>query len=762
MNDNRVIGKNTVNIHAGQKVTGQAVFASDFKLHNMLYGKVLRSPLPHARILNIDTSGAEKIKGVRVIVTGKDIPKVKFGPNIQDEYALAVDKVRYIGDEVAIVAAEDEDTASAALELIKVDYEPLPAVFEPEAAMQEGAPLVHHQERNIAMQALIQRGDLEKGFAQSDYILAESYSTPLVHQCYLEPITCVAEWHSTGKLTVWAPTQEPFIQRHEIATALQIPESNVRIIQPFAGGGFGGKCDQKLLVVAAVLARNSGRPVRLANTRKEEFFATRPRAPMTIDLKMGVRKDGKIMAKQTKIVIDNGAYTSQGIGIWGVATIRSDSLYHTENITTESFLVYSNKVPTGAFRGFGNPQMHFALETHLDALAKGIHMDPLELRLKNIVRKGDTTVHGWKLDSCGLEECLVKAADAASWKEKREKKTTASDKVRGIGLACLVHVSGNRAVCPDYDGSSALVEIHRDGKVKIFCGEPDVGQGSATLFAQIAAEELSLKVEEIEVENSDTDRTPYCLGAFASRVTALGGNAVKLAVQNARQELLDAVAKSLRVSREEVTFQNGKIKAGKQTLSFKEAAWVAHGVRAGAPVLGVGMYDVGFPLQDVRTMYGNASIGYPFGVQVAEVEVDTKTGEVEILNYVAAQDVGKAINPIAVEGQIEGGIVQGIGYALMEEQQWENGKILNPSFCDYKIPTMEDVSSIEVILVETNEPKGPYGAKGAGEPPIVPTAPAIANAIYDAVGIRIKELPMNPEKILREIKKDYQLKSKNF
>ena len=537
-----------------------------------------------------------------------------------------------------------------------------------------------------------------------------------------------------------------------------MPESNVRIIQPYGGGGFGGKCDQKLLVVTAVLAKKARVPVRIANTREEEFCATRPRLPMVFYLKTGVKKDGTIMAKDMKIIADNGAYSSQGPPALSVAAIRNDSLYRFKNVRTDANLVYTNKVPTGAFRGFGNPQVHFAIESHLDDIAEKIGMDPIQFRLKNATQKGDLTVHGWEIDSCGLSECIVKAAEAADWDEKRNKKEGSDpDKVRGLGAACMIHVSGNRAVCNEYDGSSAYCQVHLDGRVTVFCGDPDIGQGANTVYAQIAAEVLGIPIESISVVYGDTDRTPYGIGAFASRVTTLAGNAVKLAAEDARKQLAKYAADIFKTSEDQIEFKNGLVLASGKSMNYKEFAKAVSLKRCGTEVIGIGMYDVGFPLPDGKTKYGNCSVGYPFGAQVAEVEVDTTTGQVTIINYTAAQDVGLAINPMSVEGQIQGGVAQGIGYALMEEQVAVDGKIVNPDFRDYKVPTPVDLPDIKVIIVESNEKKGPFGAKGVGEPPLVPTAPAVANAIFNAIGIRIKELPITSEKILKALKEKRRL-----
>jgi CO/xanthine dehydrogenase Mo-binding subunit len=707
--------------------------------------------------VSLDTDAALRLPGVRLILTGQDTLKRKFGPMIADEQILAVDKVRYIGDEVAVVIACDEETAAAALELIEVEYQLLPAVFDPEEAIREGMPTIHEEHQdNRAVHAILEQGDIKQGFAEAELIVEGSFFTPLVNHSYLEPIAVVSHYDQ-GELKIWGPCQEPFIARDEISYALGLPPSTVRIIQPYVGGGFGGKCDVKLLVVTGLAALKAGWPVRIINSREEEFIAGRPRMPICFHYRSGVRKDGMITAKQVRLLGDNGAYSSQGPPILSVAAMRSDSLYRFHHVRTEAILAYTNKTPTGAFRGFGNPQAHFALESHMDDIADHLAMNPLDLRLLNAAHRGDITCYGWQIDSCGLTECMEKGAERIGWRQKwrpRPAVPPRSGLKRGLGMACMIHVSGNRSVCNEYDGSSAVIQLHEDGRLTVFCGEPDVGQGSATIFAQICAEELGLPLQGIEVVSNDTGRTPRGIGAFASRVTTLGGSAVKLAAEDLRRQLQQFLAMLWQTEAQHIRFMDEKALAPGREIGFAELAQKITLSRCGMELSSFGMFDVGFPLPDPVSRYGNISLGYPFGAQFAEVEVDIATGQVRVVRFVAAQDVGKALNPRLVEGQIEGGVAQGIGYALLEEQVLRNGRIINTSWRDYNLPTAVDLPLIDVIIVESNEPKGPYGAKGAGEAPIVPTAPAIANAIFNAIGIRFNSLPITAEQVYWAIHKD--------
>jgi CO/xanthine dehydrogenase Mo-binding subunit len=751
MKDYAVIGERVSIIDAKDKVTGEAKYAADLKFPRMLYGKILRNPHPHARILNIDTSKAKGVIGVKAVITAQDAPRKKWGAFIDDQTILALDKVRYIGEEVAAVAAVDEATAEEALSLIQVDYEILPAVFDPEQAVLSGAPLLHEESKNnIAMHLDIRRGEIEAAFRASDEIVEERFTTSLVHQCYTEPMSSIASVDASGRTTIWAPVQYIFLAQKRLAKALDVPLSMLRVIQTKVGGGFGGKtADENSIPICCVLARTAGRPVKIVLTREEEFVAGRPRVPTVVYIKMGVKKDGTFLAKEARIFSDNGAYSGKGPSAMTTTAIRPDSLYRFQNIKTEAFLVYTNKVPTGAYRGFGNPQGAFALECCIDMIADRLHLDPLEIRLKNAIRAGDTSVHGWEMRSCGYSECIEKAAEAARWKELKEKK----QKGIGIGIGGCIHVCGNRHF--GFDGSNIFIKMVEDGKARIISGEGDLGQGASTVFSQIAAEELGIPLKDVEISAADTEFTPFCLGAYASRLTTIGGGAVKLAAADAKRQLLEIASTLMEADVKDLICKDGKISMKRNPEKF---VTVAEAVQAAlfrlgkGEILGKGFFDPDSEVPDPKTKLGNTSCTYQFGAHVAVVKVHEDTGKVEILHYVAAHDAGRVLNPMTAEGQIEGGVAQGIGYALLEDMQLRNGKVLNPNFTDFKVPLAPDLPPVKCIFVETEDPKGPFGGKGLGEATIVSTAPAIANAIYDAIGVRFKDLPITPERIRKALR----------
>ena len=753
MKELTVVGERIPILDGKEKVTGEAKYAADLKFPHMLYGKILRSPHPHAKILNIDIRKAKKVPGVKAVITAKDTPQIKWGAFIEDQTIFAVEKVRYIGEEVAAVAAVDEYTAEEALQLIQVDYEILPAVFDPEEAVLPGAPLIHEEAKNnIALRLDINRGDIQAGFNESDDIIEERFATSLVHQCYTEPTASVASVDINGRLTVWAPVQYIFLARRRWAKALDMDVSHLHVIQSKVGGGFGGKtADENSTPICCVLTKVTGKPVKIVLTREEEFVAGRPRVPAVIYLKMGVKKDGTFMAKEARIFGDNGAYSGKGPSTILTTAIRPDSLYRYKNIKTEAYLVYTNKVPTGAYRGFGNPQMAFASESFIDMVADRLRMDPLEIRLKNAVQTGDVTAHGWKIRSCGYSECIGKAASVAGWREYKEAKP--SLKGIGIGIAGVIHVSGNKHF--GFDGSNIFIKISEDGRTKIISGEGDLGQGANTVLTQIAAEELGIPLKDIEISQADTEFTPFCFGAFGSRVTTIAGNAVRLAAADAKRQLIEIASQVLEESPTDLICEGGRIfvrGAPERYLTIAEVIQAGLFKLGNINVLGQGSFDPDSEVPDPKTKYGNISSAYEFGAHVAVVRVCEETGNVEILDFVAAHDVGRAINPMLVEGQIEGGVAQGIGYALLEDMQLKNGKVLNPNFTDFKVPLAPDLPPIRTIMVETYDPQGPLGGKGLGEATIVPTAPAIANAIFDATGVRIKDLPITSEKILKALK----------
>jgi 4-hydroxybenzoyl-CoA reductase alpha subunit len=750
-----VVGKRVPNVDSNVKVTGRAIYASDLNLPEMLFGKILRSPYPHARIKNIDVSEAKKLPGVCAVVTAEDTLKINYlvqGPPFDDKPVLAYGKTRYIGDEVAAVAAVDERTALRALDLIKIEYEPLPAVFDPEEAMKEGAPVIHdNRPDNISARTERNYGNVEKAFAESDYVFEDRYVTQAVSHCCLETRASLARWDSNVNLEIWSSTQSPYFVRKELAHVFAIPPTKVRVHQIHVGGGFGARskvCEDE--GIAALLALKTGRPVKITYTREEELTATRIRHPMIITLKTGVRKDGTLLARHMRIITDNGAYTHTGPGVQGVAGMVAASLYRVPNVRVEGYLVYTNKHFGGPFRGYGNPQATFAIESQMDLIATKLNIDPIELRIRNANQPGDTTACGWKIGSCALQECLERVREEIKWEEKKKNPVPG----RGIGVGCMIHASGFK-VYLDGEWSSAIVKVTHDGMVEVYCGATDMGTWSKTSLAQVASEELGIPVDLIKMITMDTETTPIDLGAWGSRTIFIAGNAVKMAAAEAKQQLLEAAGKLLEVNPLELTIADGqifittdpykKISIGEAVLASKE--------RVGQAVYGKGHYEPEAELLDRSTGMGNISEAYTFSAQAVEVELDEETGTVKPLRIIAAHDCGYPINPTAVEGQIEGAVAQGLGYALMENHSYDNGRVLNDTLVDYKIPTAMDVPPIKALMLGY-EPKGPFGAKGVGEPGLVGIAPAVANAIFNATGVQIKTLPLSPEKVYWELKKD--------
>lgn len=755
------IGTSVRHLDAVEKVTGGLIYGSDYSLPGMLYGLILRSPHPHAKIKAINIDEARKITGVKAVVTGRDYDFPLFsvaGVKNVDDRLLAKGKVRFIGDEVAAVASVDLETAAEAIKKIHVEYEPLPAVFEPEEAMKSDSVLVHEKVRNnIVNKIEIRHGNIQKAFSQSDAIVEASFETPIVHQSYLEPQSAVANWDAHGRLTMWLSTQSPRLAQMTYASALGLPLDKIRIVQLPLGGAFGGKLEYKLHPICALLARETGLPVKMVNTRKDEFLAGVPRLPMKIWMKAGCRKDGTFIAKQTEIIANCGAYVNYSQGIQLSATTRHDNLYRLKNIQTDSYLVYTNTIPKGCFRGFGCPQSFFAFESIMDMLAAEIGMDPSEFRLKNASQKGDKTPHGWHLGSCGLSEAIVESTKAANWKNKRRslpKKKTAG-KAYGIGMACCLHVSGNRAFLPFFDGAASYVRIDEEGRVMVSVGEPDLGQGSRSTFALIASHELGIPVAQVTVSRVDTDLSPRGLGTFGDRSTTITGSAVRNAAIDARNMIAEAVANELDTDPEEILFREGFVVSKRdpqKKLLFAEAAKTCSFKKAGETVLGKGHFiPPGVTMVDPETKVGNISCAYPFVAQVAEVEVNLRTGEVKVLSFWAAHDLGKTMNPIMAEGQVHGAIAQGIGFALMEEIPLKNGKTIYNTFKQYKVPRATNMPTIKALFIESNDPVGPYGAKGLAEPALTPVAPAIANAIFHATGLRLTKLPMTPGRVKQHL-----------
>ncbi len=766
------IGIKTPQLDAVMKATGQAKYCGDIFMQGALCGAILRSPHAHARILSVDTTRAQKLPGVAAVVTADDTPKKRYGRLIKDEYVLAPRKVRYIGDEVAAVAAVDQETAEKALNLIEVVYEKLPEFMSTSEALRPGVQAIHEDfPDNIAEKYMIERGNIGAGLAESELVLEETFVLPRVNVCYLEPTTCLVSLDEDGKLNVWAPAGSPFRVRDMIAHILDVPPSKVKVIKPAVGGNFGARQTPKNALIAALLALRTERPVRIEANRSDEFIMARPRTAATIKLKMGFSKSGVILAKETEIVADNGAYTHATPFLLETMAMRVDSLYRISNVQTRVTLVYTNLVPTGPFRGFGNPQMTFAMESMLDMASEKLKIDPLLLRRKNATQKGDITVHGFNISSCALTECIDRVRQETDWDAKRvnwdignsRKAGITEQKKRGIGMACMIHVAGRRVLPGPFWGSTAYVKVMGNGKVIVISGEADVGQGCNTVFAQIVAEELQLPLDRVEIAPLDTDNCPFALGSFSDRVTILGGGAVRLAAAEAKKQLIQLAAEYFSAPKDLVVYDHGSLYlqhlsgehefVSDSGFQRKEVSMFTLVQRWKEPITGISNYaPEGVVFRD-EERYGNTNAAYTFAAQVAEVEVDVITGHVRLLDFTCAHDLGRTINPLGAEGQVEGALAQGIGYALTEEVVFSEGRIANANFLEYKLPTVCDTVIPKVILIESNEPNGPFGAKGVAEPGLVPTAPAIANAIYHATGVRITSLPITPEKVLAGLEK---------
>lgn len=755
MDNYSVVGKRTINRDAISKVTGCATFTGDIKLSGMLFGKILRSSVPHARILNIDVSSVLKLKGVKAVITSKDTPLKKYSihPKMADKLVFEDERVRYIGDEIAAVAAIDEETAKEALSLIKVELEELPGVFDPVEAMKDGAPVIHDNcENNISKHFKMECGDIEKGFSKSDFIFEETFTTHGQSHCSIETHTCIAQYTHDHQVTLWANTQAPHPLRQRLSQTLDIGLDKIRVIHSHIGGGFGSKIDLDTTHAACVLlSKKCGKPVKITNTREDQFTATRIRHPSICELKFGVTKEGIIVAKQARTIIDNGAYNSHGPSVMGYHNVMFSSLYRVDNISYEGFLIYTNKNYGGACRGYGDPQATFAQETMLDMIAKKLGMDPIELRLKNANHPDEKTANAVKITSCGLRETLEAVKEASNWSEKRKEKR----KYRGLGVASMIYTGGgSRGSGFNYSG--ATIHMDSNGTIHLFTGATDIGQGSDTILTMMTAEILGVEPEQIRLTTSDTDTTLPCMGTFGSRVTFCAGRAVSQATDNLKEKILDQAAEILREPVDTLEMKKGKVFVSgspEKEVAFSQIGAVSYSQKQKA-LTGTGYYDGPeiAPDFDPKSYYAYPGPAMAFATQLAEVEVDPATGKVEVINFYAAHDLGKAINPIMAEGQIEGGAVMGFGWALSEEIKFDNGRIMNPNFHDYQIFTIKDIPKIVSILVEPEDPQGPFGAKGLGEPAMVCTAPAIINAIHDAVGVRIKDMPANSEKIFNGIK----------
>lgn len=749
------VNKPIKRVDAYEKVTGKAKFGADLFFPNMLYGKVLRSKYPHARIVKINIKKALACPGVKAIIRAEDIPNNEFGIIVQNQQVLAQKQVLYIGDGIAVAVAETQEAATKALELIEVEYEELPGIFNPEEAEKKDAQLIHSElENNQVVHHRLRKGDTEKGFTQAEVILEREYTTQFVEHSYIETeVVVVVPYERNSLVTIYGSIQNPFSCRNAVASVLKVPLNRVRIIQNHIGGSFGGKDEVMFSMAAraAVLALKTNRPVKMVNTRDESILESYKRHPYRMKYKVGATKEGKLVAMEIKCVADSGAYACQTPFVTWRSVVQATGPYEVPHVKTDTYGYYTNNVYTGAMRGYGSPQIIFAQESLMDELAKELKITPVELRLKNIYHNNSITASGQKLDNhqVSLEEVINKAVEASNYKDKYREysKPQSGDKKRGIGVA--VSFRGCSLGAEATDAAGAIVAIQRDGSILISCGLAENGEGLKTVFTQIAAEELGVDIKRINYMEVDTSVSPESGATVASRSTILGGNAVKNAARQLKETLAKIVAAEFKIRTDNLDFKNENIyekNKNQKIISFDEAINLAN--QEGIFLSAYGWYKAPDISWNEETGQGRPYFTYVYGCQIAEVEVDTATGQIEVLKITAAHDVGRAINPACLKGQIYGGVMMGLGYGIMEELETEKGYIKNTNFDEYLIPTIKDMPEISPVIVENPDPYGPYGAKSIGEPTLELGAAAIANAVAHATGKRIRNLPLNLERVL--------------
>ncbi len=756
----RIIGKAHPKSDGIEKATGQAIYADDIALPGMLHAKILRSPHAHARIRSIDATRALSLEGVQAVITGKDLP-IPYGviPWTPDEHALALEKVRFVGDEVAAVAAVDEDTANAALKRIQVDYEPLEAFLDPWEALRTPAPQIHAEirgkpvEGNISKHVDLSFGDVERGFAEADVVLEDDYFFHGTTHTPIEPHCAVAQVSADGVLTLWSSTQITHYVQRALARVLELPESRIRVIQPCLGGAFGGKSDPFALeFVVSKLAFLTGRPVKCLWTREEVFYAHRGRHPMHMHYKTGARKDGRITAVDARILIDGGAYSSFGLVTAYYAGQLLTGPYDFPAYRFDSTRVFTNKPPCGPKRGHGSVQPRFAFEVQLDEIAERLGLDPIELRRRNFQGQDTSTVNGQRITSNGFLACLAEVERASRWKERRGKLPHG----RGLGVAGSMYISGtNYPVYPnDMPQAGVQLKVDRSGLVTVFTGGNDIGQGSNSVCRYIVAEELGLDPLDVRVVAADTDLCPVDLGAYSSRVTFMVGNATIDACRKLRRQIVAAVVEAWGVVPERVAMGHGEVYDREDPSHRIPSREAFHLAETRFDTLGAtGSYNTPKLGGDYRGGTIGASPAYSFTAHVVEATVDVETGRITVANCWIAHDCGRALNPMLVAGQIEGSAYMGIAEALLEVHDVNRfGLHAGPSLLDYRIPTSVDTPELHALIVESLDPEGPYGAKEAGEGPLHPSIPAISNAVFDAVGIRLRHLPFTPAKVLAALR----------
>ena len=758
-----VIGKRLPRVDAREKVAGEAKYAADYSLPGMLWCKLLRSPYPHARILDIDTSRAERLPGVKAVVTGKDFGGWTWGwmPPTRDEPPLAVDKVRYMAEAVAGVAAIDEDIAEEATELIKVDYEELPGVFDPEEAMKEGAPKVHdYVKNNISVEYHWNFGDVEKAFAQSYILREDRFRTSRATHGYLEPPAILTYYDPTGYITVWAAKQSPYFLYRHLAACFKLPLSRIRVIQPFIGGGFGGTKNDSLAgdFCAVLLSKMTGKPVKYVESMEEELMTSRRRHSMIVYSKMGVDKDGILMAIQHRVIADGGGYTAVGPLTMYLAGFATTLPYKLPNFKYDAYRVFTNNPMGAAMRGHGIIHTRFAAEIQMEMMAEELGIDPVEMRMRNAIdnpKPGEVyeTINKVTLKTCGIKEAIRRVSEDPIWRDRDKVPRKEGNISWGVGLSGTSYLGGARQL--GHQSCAAIVRVCEDGTVNLITGATDCGQGSDTVLCMIAAEELGVGLENIDIKRVDTAYTPVDPGSYGSRVTILAGQATQKAAREAKKQLLEAAAKTWQVKPEDVEIKDGEVwvKSDPQkSMPFNRLARIACYSGTGAVILGSGYSSYGLEPLDLTTGIGNGGTSYSFTAQSARVVVDMETGKITVTDFTIASDCGRLLSPITAEGQIEGASVQGLGQTLYEDFIMDRGKTLNPTFLDYKMPLATDIPNIRLIDIVTNDPDGPFGAKEASEGSIVSPPPAVVSAIHDATGVWFKELPITAEKVVKALK----------
>ncbi len=771
MDEYKYIGQSVVKVDGKEKVSGAALYTDDLEFGpNLLYAEIVEGPHAHAMILSIDTSEAEQVPDVIAVVTGKDFP-YNFGLYMQDRYIFAQDRVRFFGEQIAAVVARTPQAAMKAAKLVKINYSTLPKVLNPLEAIKEGADLIHPNlknyqhvpwffpkpDTNIAHHRKIRKGDVDKGFADADYILEDTYEVPRYSHCAIEYHAAVAKYDLSGRLTVWASSQSPHTQRNLFAAAfapLGIKHNDVRVIAPHVGGGFGSKAGVTMEIIAAAIAiKVPGHPVKVLWNREREFYNTYQRLGVVTKLKIGVKNDGRITALKHDLFWDAGAYVEYGANVVNAVGLSAIGPYKVDNAAIDSYCIYTNLPPGGPYRGFGYSEFLFGLESHMTRIAKHLGIDPVEIRRRNAIKEGELTAYGAHMNPNGLLLAIDAVAKEIKWNEKLK----SNDPNIAIGKGFSLFWKA--PAMPPNASSSCFLKFNEDASINLLVSGMDLGQGFLTVMAQIAAEVLQVPTSKIRTENPDTDRNPYEWQTVASHITWGCGNAVRKAAIDARDQIFDLIVRTKHLPKDMLYMEDEKVKCKTDPkFEIKLKDFIINGIQMedgtfkGGPIIGRGVFMPEFTSTNANpdtSQGGHPNVHYTVGAAAVIIEIDKQTGKIKVKRIVEAIDAGKALNPSLVEGQIIGGVLQGLSTALYEEMKFDHrGKMQNPNFTDYKIPTALDVpDEIVPIIIEVPQPDGPFGARGVGEHPMIPVAPMIANAIDDALGIRLNSMPLTAEKI---------------